>query len=99
MGLSVGASARRQVHHVAFQRHRGVAVALADKIASLRQALVTHSAISDRKLRHYTVMLQLALSAGLLLASRAAAAEGPKVAIPAARVARNNSSSTNSIDP
>jgi len=42
-----------------------VDVALADKIASLRQALVTHSRISHRKLRHYTVMLQLALSAGL----------------------------------
>ena len=42
-----------------------VDVALADKIASLRHALVTHGAISDRKLRHYTVMLQLALSAGL----------------------------------
>ena len=42
-----------------------VDVALADKIASLRHALVTHSAISDRKLRHYTVMLQLALGAGL----------------------------------
>ncbi|HEX6698107.1 MAG TPA: HD domain-containing protein [Solirubrobacteraceae bacterium] len=42
-----------------------VDVALADKIASLRHALVTHSSVSDRKLRHYTVMLQLALSAGL----------------------------------
>jgi (p)ppGpp synthase/HD superfamily hydrolase len=40
-------------------------VALADKIASLRHALVTHSSVKDRKLRHYTVMLQLALSAGL----------------------------------
>jgi (p)ppGpp synthase/HD superfamily hydrolase len=42
-----------------------VDVALADKIASLRNALVTDSRVSDRKLRHYTVMLQLALSAGL----------------------------------
>ena len=42
-----------------------VDVAVADKIASLRHALVTHSSVSDRKLRHYTVMLQLALGAGL----------------------------------
>ena len=40
-------------------------VAVADKIATLRHALVTGSRVSDRKLRHYTVMLQLALSAGL----------------------------------
>jgi len=42
-----------------------VDVALADKIASLRHALVTQSKVSDRKLRHYTVMLQLALTARL----------------------------------
>jgi (p)ppGpp synthase/HD superfamily hydrolase len=42
-----------------------VDVALADKIASLRHALVTRSKVSERKLRHYTVMLQLALTAGL----------------------------------
>jgi len=42
-----------------------VDVALADKIASLRHAVLTDSRVSDRKLRHYTVMLQLALSAGL----------------------------------
>jgi (p)ppGpp synthase/HD superfamily hydrolase len=42
-----------------------VDVALADKIASLRHALVTHSKVSERKLRHYTVMLQLALTANL----------------------------------
>jgi (p)ppGpp synthase/HD superfamily hydrolase len=42
-----------------------VDVALADKIASLRHALLTESKVSERKLRHYTVMLQLALTAGL----------------------------------
>jgi (p)ppGpp synthase/HD superfamily hydrolase len=42
-----------------------VDVALADKIASLRHALLTQTKISDRKLRHYTVMLQLALTANL----------------------------------
>jgi GTP diphosphokinase / guanosine-3',5'-bis(diphosphate) 3'-diphosphatase len=42
-----------------------VDVALADKVASLRHALVTRSKVSDRKLRHYTVMLQLALTARL----------------------------------
>ena len=42
-----------------------VDVALADKIASLRHALVTQTKVSDRKLRHYTVMLQLALTANL----------------------------------
>ena len=42
-----------------------VDVAVADKIASLRHALVTGSRVSPRKLRHYTVMLQLALTAGL----------------------------------
>ena len=42
-----------------------VDVALADKIATLRHALVTQTEVSDRKLRHYTVTLQLALSAGL----------------------------------
>ena len=42
-----------------------VDVAMADKIASLRHALVTGTAVSDRKLRHYTVTLQLALAAGL----------------------------------
>jgi GTP pyrophosphokinase len=42
-----------------------VDVAVADKIASLRDALLTGTQLSDRKLRHYTVMLQLALTAGL----------------------------------
>lgn len=42
-----------------------VDVALADKIASLRDALVTHTKVSDRKLRHYTITLQLALTANL----------------------------------
>jgi (p)ppGpp synthase/HD superfamily hydrolase len=42
-----------------------VDVALADKIASLRHALVTQTKVSDRKLRHYTVMLQRALTANL----------------------------------
>jgi (p)ppGpp synthase/HD superfamily hydrolase len=42
-----------------------VDVALADKIASLRHALVTQTKVSERKLRHYTVMLQLALTANL----------------------------------
>jgi guanosine-3',5'-bis(diphosphate) 3'-pyrophosphohydrolase len=42
-----------------------VEVAVADKIATLRHAVLTHSRVSERKLRHYTVMLQLALGAGL----------------------------------
>ena len=42
-----------------------VDVALADKIASLRHAVLTDTKVSDRKLRHYTVMLQLALTANL----------------------------------
>jgi (p)ppGpp synthase/HD superfamily hydrolase len=42
-----------------------VDVAVADKVATLRHALVTETRISDRKLRHYTVTLQLALTAGL----------------------------------
>jgi (p)ppGpp synthase/HD superfamily hydrolase len=42
-----------------------VDVALADKIASLRHALVTRTKVSDRKLRHYAVMLELALTASL----------------------------------
>jgi (p)ppGpp synthase/HD superfamily hydrolase len=42
-----------------------VDVAIADKIATLRQALVSGNRVSPRKLRHYTVMLQLALTAGL----------------------------------
>jgi (p)ppGpp synthase/HD superfamily hydrolase len=42
-----------------------VDVALADKITSLRHAVITQTRLSDRKLRHYTVMLQLALTAGL----------------------------------
>lgn len=41
-----------------------VDVSLADKIASLRCALVTGSPISKRKLAHYGATLQLALSAG-----------------------------------
>lgn len=42
-----------------------VDVALADKIASLRDALLTQSKVSERKLRHYTITLQLALTANL----------------------------------
>lgn len=42
-----------------------VDVAVADKVASLQDALLTGTRLSDRKLRHYTVMLQLALTAGL----------------------------------
>jgi GTP pyrophosphokinase len=42
-----------------------VDVAVADKIASLEEALATGAQLSARKLRHYTVMLQLALTAGL----------------------------------
>ena len=42
-----------------------VDVALADKIASLRHAVITHTKVSDRTLRHYTVTLQLALTASL----------------------------------
>ena len=42
-----------------------VDVAIADKIATLRQALLTGSPVSDRKLRHYRATLQLALAAGL----------------------------------
>lgn len=40
-----------------------VDVSLADKISSLRNAVITHSRLSDRKLRHYTITLQLALTA------------------------------------
>jgi (p)ppGpp synthase/HD superfamily hydrolase len=42
-----------------------VDVAIADKIASLRHAQLTDSQVSPRKLRHYAVLLQLALTAGL----------------------------------
>jgi guanosine-3',5'-bis(diphosphate) 3'-pyrophosphohydrolase len=42
-----------------------VDVAIADKIASLRHALITYRPVTARKLRHYTVVLQLALTAGL----------------------------------
>ncbi|HSS58049.1 MAG TPA: HD domain-containing protein [Solirubrobacteraceae bacterium] len=42
-------------------------VAVADKIATLNHALLTGTAVSDRKLRHYTVTLQLALTAGLAI--------------------------------
>jgi hypothetical protein len=41
-----------------------VDVSLADKIASLRHALLTGSPISRRKLAHYGETLQLALGAG-----------------------------------
>lgn len=41
-----------------------VEVSLADKIASLREALVTDTPISKRKLSHYRASLQLALAAG-----------------------------------
>lgn len=53
-------------------RARGVAagspvvdVAVADKIATLRHALVTGTEVTDHNLRHYTVTLQLAMTAGL----------------------------------
>jgi hypothetical protein len=39
-------------------------VALADKIATLRQALLTGTPITRRKLVHYRATLQLALAAG-----------------------------------
>ena len=42
-----------------------VDIAIADKIATLRQARLTASPVSDRKLRHYRTTLQLALAAGL----------------------------------
>jgi (p)ppGpp synthase/HD superfamily hydrolase len=42
-----------------------VDVSLADKISSLRHAVITHSRLSDRKLRHYTITLQLALTASV----------------------------------
>ena len=45
-----------------------VDVALADKVASLRHALLTGIPLSDRKLRHYRSTLQLALAAGLATA-------------------------------
>jgi (p)ppGpp synthase/HD superfamily hydrolase len=45
-----------------------VDVALADKVASLRHALVTGIPLSDRKLRHYRSTLQLAFAAGLATA-------------------------------
>jgi (p)ppGpp synthase/HD superfamily hydrolase len=41
-----------------------VNVAIADKIASLREALVTETPISKRKLSHYRTTLQLGLAAG-----------------------------------
>jgi (p)ppGpp synthase/HD superfamily hydrolase len=42
-----------------------VDVAVADKIATLRHALLTGGRVTERKLRHYTVTMQLALTAGL----------------------------------
>jgi (p)ppGpp synthase/HD superfamily hydrolase len=45
-----------------------VDVAIADKIATLRHALLTGSPVTDRKLRHYRATLQLALAAGLATA-------------------------------
>ena len=42
-----------------------VDVAIADKIASLREARVTGLPVSDRTLRHYHATLQAALAAGL----------------------------------
>jgi (p)ppGpp synthase/HD superfamily hydrolase len=45
-----------------------VDVAIADKIATLRHALLTGSPVSDRKLRHYRATLQLALAAGVATA-------------------------------
>jgi (p)ppGpp synthase/HD superfamily hydrolase len=41
-----------------------IEVSIADKIASLRDALVTDTPISKRKLSHYRASLQLALAAG-----------------------------------
>jgi (p)ppGpp synthase/HD superfamily hydrolase len=41
-----------------------IEVSIADKIASLRDALVTDTPISKRKLAHYRASLQLALAAG-----------------------------------
>jgi (p)ppGpp synthase/HD superfamily hydrolase len=41
-----------------------IEVSLADKIASLRDAVVTHKAISKRKLAHYRATLDLAFAAG-----------------------------------
>jgi (p)ppGpp synthase/HD superfamily hydrolase len=40
-------------------------IAIADKIATLRHARLTGLPVSDRKLRHYSTTLQLALAAGL----------------------------------
>lgn len=42
-----------------------VDIAIADKIASLRHALFTGTAVTHRKLGHYRATLQLALAAGL----------------------------------
>ena len=42
-----------------------VDVAIADKIATLREARRTASPVTDRKLRHYRATLQLALAAGV----------------------------------
>ena len=42
-----------------------VDVAIADKIASLREARLAGTPVSDRKLRHYHATLQLALADGL----------------------------------
>jgi guanosine-3',5'-bis(diphosphate) 3'-pyrophosphohydrolase len=77
MAAMVGAlSEDRAIRHYA-QRKRdlrartmaagspAVDVALSDKIASLQEALLTKSSLSDRKLRHYHCMLQLALAAEL----------------------------------
>jgi (p)ppGpp synthase/HD superfamily hydrolase len=41
-----------------------VDVAVADKIATLRHALMTGGRVTERTLRHYTVTMQLALTAG-----------------------------------
>jgi (p)ppGpp synthase/HD superfamily hydrolase len=45
-----------------------VDVAIADKVASLRHALLTGIPLSDRKLGHYRSTLRLALAAGLATA-------------------------------
>jgi (p)ppGpp synthase/HD superfamily hydrolase len=70
--LTEDASMKRYAQRKRDLRSRGLAagspvvdVALADKIASLRHAVITQTKPSDRKLRHYTIMLQLALTASL----------------------------------
>jgi hypothetical protein len=56
------ARAAREHHR---RRISGGRRAIADKIASLRHAQVTQTRVTDRKLRHYRLTLQLALIEGL----------------------------------